>query len=144
MPAPERRRRLAVAGLLAYAAAAVAVLVSPVSPGAIVEALGSWMREDLGLVGFGQGWIEFVANIVLFLPLGVLLTLLLGRVWIALVLAVTLSVAVELVQFVLPARLPSVRDVLANGLGAAAGVLLAWLFIRRSRPGRPRATRRVR
>lgn len=144
MPAPERRRRLAVAGLLAYAAAAVAVLVSPVSPGAIVEALGSWMREDLGLVRFGQGWIEFVANIVLFLPLGVLLTLLLGRAWIALVLAVTLSVAVELVQFVLPARLPSVRDVLANSFGAAAGVLLAWPFIRRSRPGRPRATRRVR
>ncbi|WP_065571669.1 VanZ family protein [Microbacterium oleivorans] len=147
MSAPGTRRTAALIGLAAYALLAVVVLVSPLSPGAIVEAVDRVVRGALGAVGFGSGgfgtgWIEFALNIVLFLPVGALLTLWLGRPWRALAIAVVVSASAELVQVLLPARMPSLRDVLANAAGAGAGVLIVWLLIRPSR--RRRGTTRAR
>jgi VanZ family protein len=39
-----------------------------------------------------------------------------------------LSVSAELVQVLLPDRLPSLRDVVANASGAVIGAALAWLY----------------
>jgi len=144
MPAPDRRRRRALWGLVAYGVVAAVVLVSPVSPAAIIAAVGGFVRDDLGIAWFGQGWIEFVANILLFLPLGALLTVMWAKPWWSLLVAVALSVAAELVQLLLPARFPSLRDIVANAVGAAIGVLIGWLILRRSLHRPPTETMRAR
>lgn len=70
---------------------------------------------------------EVLANIVLFVPVGFLLTLVLGRPWLAVVLCVAGSVFIELGQdYWFVTRVPSVADVQHNGLGGALGVLVAW------------------
>lgn len=138
-----RRRSVLLAALVAYGLAALVLLLSPIGPGEIVGAVTAWVHDGLGWA-LPQGWIEFVANILLFVPLGFLLTALSPRPWWGVVLAVTVSVGVELVQVLLPARLPSPRDVLANALGAGVGAMLAGVFIiRPARRGRRRATTRA-
>lgn len=137
------RRRWVWWALAVYAFAAIAVLVAPVSYSKIVSAISAWLRTALGLGGFGAGWIEFGANVLLFLPLGLLLTLLFRRPWVGFIVALALSVSAELVQNLLPNRVASPRDVLANAFGAAVGAALAWLIIRHRRSARPTATTRA-
>ncbi len=74
-----------------------------------------------------------IANVALFVPLGVCLYLagLPGRRTIAL--AFVLSGAIELAQLAIPGRESSVADVLTNPSGAAAGVALAYWLPRRRR-----------
>lgn len=128
------RRSWAIAGLLAYGAVVALIVLLPVSYSGIVNGIGDWARYDLGLTSFGSGWIEFVANILMFAPLGFLLTVLFRHPWYGVVLALALSAAVEIVQIVIPSRQPSMRDVLANVLGAAVGAAVAWvLVVRRDR-----------
>lgn len=127
------RRSWAVGGLIAYGVAVALIVLLPVGYSGIVNGMGDWLRYDLGVTFFGSGWIEFVANILMFAPLGFLLTLLFRHPWYGIVLALTLSAAVELVQIVIPSRQPSLRDVLANVLGAAVGAAIGWLVVRRQR-----------
>lgn len=134
---PTRRTRWIVALLVVYAMLVAVVVLTPVSYAAIVHAIGEWLRDSMGLDWFGTGWIEFVANIVMFVPLGLLLTLLTRRHWFGMILALALSVAAELAQIVVPSRQPSLRDVVANVLGAAAGAAIAWAIVIR-REGRHR------
>lgn len=138
------RRRLVWWAMAAYALLAAAVLFAPVSYGEIVVAVGDAFRGAFGMSGFGYGWFEFAANILFFMPLGFLLTLLFRRPWLGALLAVALSVAAEAIQLALPGRLASPRDILANALGAIAGALIAWLIIRRPHGERPTETRRAR
>jgi glycopeptide antibiotics resistance protein len=126
-----RRRAWALAGLLIYCGIVGLIVLLPVSYSSIVNGIGDWMRYDLGWTFFGSGWIEFAANILMFVPLGLLLTLLFAHPWYGVVLALALSAAVELVQIVIPSRQASLRDVLANVIGAAIGAALAWLIVRR-------------
>src|SRR3546814_3602942 len=132
-----RRRRWVFAGLGIYLAAALVVLLSPVSPEAIVAAVTTWLRDDAGLSSVRQGWVEFAANIALFAPLGALVTLVFRRGWAGVVVALVLSAGVELAQTLLPGRLASPRDVLANVLGAAVGAA-AVLVLRAARRARRR------
>lgn len=71
--------------------------------------------------------IEFAANILLFVPLGLLLTLILTRNrWLVLPVAFLATVTIECVQaLLLDARTPSVLDIVANTAGACIGVVLA-------------------
>lgn len=127
----ERRRRHWVIGALsAYALVAGLILVLPVGYSGIVTAIAGAL-DSIGIGGFGSGWVEFTANIVMFVPLGFLLTLLLRHHWWGVTLAIALSVMAELAQIVIPARQPSLRDILANTLGAALGGALAWLLVLR-------------
>ncbi|MDL5352378.1 VanZ family protein [Microbacterium sp. zg-YB36] len=132
-------RRWVLGGLALYAVLVGLVLLLPVSYGAVVNALADALRRFSGLGAFGSGWIEFTANIVMFVPLGFLLTLLVRRHWLGVVVALTVSVAAELAQLLIPSREPSLRDVLANTLGAGLGAALAWLLVLR----RQRARRRL-
>lgn len=78
------------------------------------------------------GAIEFAANVLLFVPLGVCMVVLLGarRWWLAIVSGGVLSVAIELTQLLfLPGRSASVRDVLANTAGTALGVTIGLLLV---------------
>ncbi len=91
-----------------------------------------WISYDL---------IEFSANIVMFLPLGLFGALALpsGRRWLAMPIGMLLSVGIESAQAAgLPGRFASVSDVIANSSGAIVGYLLACLVLRLLRRPRPR------
>ncbi|MFJ6653886.1 VanZ family protein [Microbacterium sp. NPDC091313] len=128
-----RVRRGAALVLGVYAAVVVVVLLSPISPEVAVAWLTALLRDDVGWSAVRQGWVEFALNIALFVPLGLLVTMLFRRVWLGVVTALLLSVAAEAVQEFLPGRLASLRDVLANVVGAAIGAFIAWIILRRLR-----------
>jgi len=80
------------------------------------------------------GVVEQAPNVILFLPLGALVTRILGaRLWWGgVAVGFLLSVLVEVAQLVfLPARFPSVIDVAANTFGALVGALSVLLFMAR-------------
>ena len=69
--------------------------------------------------------IEFSANILLFVPLGVLLMLILRRRYLILPIAIVVTVAIECSQaLLLDKRTPSVLDIIANTAGACLGMLI--------------------
>lgn len=70
--------------------------------------------------------LEFVANIALFVPLGLFFVLLVGkrRWWLALALAMALTLGIELAQQFIPSRVADPRDILSNSLGAAIGIVI--------------------
>lgn len=85
--------------------------------------LPQWITFDL---------IEFSANIVMFLPLGLFGALALpsGRRWLAMPIGLLLTVGIESAQAAgLPGRYASVSDVVANTSGAILGYLLARLTL---------------
>ncbi len=133
---PARNRRAVVAALGVYAALVLVVLIAPVSYADIVHAIDAVLRDGLGLSWFGSGWIEFVANVLLFVPLGLLLALLFDRPWVGVAACLAVSVAVEVAQFVVPPRQASLRDVIGNTIGALIGAGIAWLLARRRGRGR--------
>ena len=77
--------------------------------------------------------LEFVANIALFVPFGVLGRLAFARPpwWAILLLGFATTVTIELVQSILPTRFSTVSDVIANTAGTALGVLAVRLVSRR-------------
>lgn len=69
---------------------------------------------------------EVLANVALFVPLGLLLAFVFRRATAAAVVCVLLSAGIELAQLLyLPSRVPSLADVEHNALGGALGALLA-------------------
>lgn len=125
------RVQIAVYGVVL---ALIAFWPSPVDQGAgpflrtITRAM-PWLTYDV---------IEFSANVVLFLPLGVILALALPTRRVLVVpIALGVTILIEAGQAVLLAqRTPSLRDVLANTLGAVIGLLLV-VVIERIRRGIP-------
>ncbi len=110
---------------------------------------GRWMFDFLS-EPWPRWWTAFdvVTNAVGYLPIGLLLTAWLARrlSWamlpaalLAAAGATALSLGLECLQALLPQRVPSRLDVLANGGGAAAGALLAVLLGRRRIERWPRA-----
>ena len=74
--------------------------------------------------------IEFLANIGLFVPLGVFLLLLVGsRLWlVALMAGIVLTSMIESVQREIPGRVSDPRDVAANSIGMFLGIALAMVL----------------
>ena len=71
------------------------------------------------------GGVDFVLNVVLFVPLGLGLAALVGRTGLVMILALGVTVAIEFLQWrIIPGRDSSLGDVTANALGAATGALL--------------------
>jgi VanZ family protein len=108
------------------------VVFLPAREAGRVTGIVGWLAEALATFGVPRDpaavVLEFLANVVLFAPLGVLLVLAFPGVrWWAVVLAgFLLSVGIELVQLAIPSRVSSVSDVVANTAGTALGLLLAW------------------
>jgi glycopeptide antibiotics resistance protein len=73
--------------------------------------------------------VEFLANVAMFVPIGVFFLLLFGRrLWIlAVLVGVVLTFGIEFAQLFLPARVPDVRDLVANSAGAVIGVIAALI-----------------
>lgn len=69
--------------------------------------------------------LEFLANVAMFVPIGLFFLLLLGRRrwWLAVIAGVVLTLVIEGAQSYLPARVTDVRDIVANSLGGLVGVL---------------------
>ena len=74
--------------------------------------------------------LEFLANIALFVPVGMFLMLLFGTRlwWVALGASFAMTSAIEFAQRSIPGRVPDERDLLANGMGAVIGVLIALIL----------------
>lgn len=98
--------------------------------------LGQRTRPFVWCLGCGPNWLaDFIANVVLFAPLGA--TLVYARLPLARAMAIGLamSIVIELMQRVGVAtgRTPALADIVANTLGAAAG---AWAVARAGGIGR--------
>lgn len=84
--------------------------------------------------------LEFLANIGLFVPVGGFVVLLIGARWwwVALLGCLALTGFIESAQQVIPGRVPDERDLLANSVGGAIGVLVALVL---TAPGEVRHSR---
>ena len=92
-----------------------------------VHGAPGWVRYSL---------VEFVANIALFMPVGLFVTLMTGvrGWWLAVLVGFAASCTIELGQLIfLPDRLATMSDVIANTVGAAAGALLGLVLLRGGR-----------
>lgn len=99
-------------------------------PTPVDRAAGSfllWLGRVVPLLTYAR--VEFGANMLLFVPFGMLVAWLLPvRRYLAIGLGLVVSAGIEFVQWAaLPARTPSIYDVLANTIGATAGFLLTLL-----------------
>ena len=90
--------------------------------------------------------LEFLANIALFVPVGVFLLILFGARfwWLAGVGSFALTFAIESAQTQIPGRVSDERDLVANTLGGLIGVAVALVLtmpatLRRRRARRARA-----
>jgi hypothetical protein len=115
--------------LFVYLAALACITLTPagsVEPAASVLA---GLADTLGAID-GLHWVDFgvveaVANVALFVPMGVLVLLLLGRErwWAAIAVGVIASCWIELAQAVLlPTRVADPADLAWNSVGTAVGV----------------------
>ena len=99
----------------------------------------SWLTYDRA---------ELLANVALFVPVGLFLLLLFGTRlwWVAGAAAIALTSAIELAQRSIPGRVPDERDIAANTLGALIGIVIGVVLtlpatLRRSRDARARRER---
>ncbi|WP_295833134.1 VanZ family protein [uncultured Microbacterium sp.] len=132
-----KRRR---AGLVAVSCVyAVAVWWMTLRPSIYDAEVGGILRRLLDALqqSPATAWITFdvvesPANVVMFVPLGLLVIAWRGRWWHGILLGLTVSCAIEITQLVfLPTRVADVGDVVANTLGATLGVLLGRVLSRR-------------
>ncbi|MGP3535726.1 VanZ family protein [Microbacterium sp. RD1] len=131
--AVRRRVTRARVALAAYLLLLGASVLLPIGPMAVVRAVAGQLREA-GAWFVRDGWVEVAANIVMFVVLSFLLVLSMRRrPALGLLIACTLSVLIEAAQMLLPARVPSLRDILANVAGALLGYLLARFLLARGR-----------
>lgn len=95
-----------------------------VAPGGFVQGLLSLLHGIGVPAWFDHSSLEFVANIGMFVPLGVLLGLSLRRdaTWLGWTLPVALTLLIEGGQALfLPERVADVRDLIANAVGGWIG-----------------------
>ena len=133
---PLRGLRWVSAGLLVAFLAAIAVItVTPGPPVAdgqrdLIAFLARAHTQGLPQwVTFGK--VEFGANVLMFVPIGLFGALALPRArWLIVPAAVAMSAVIEAVQAAgLPARDGTARDVIANGVGALIGYLVATVVL---------------
>ncbi|THG32341.1 VanZ family protein [Naasia lichenicola] len=75
--------------------------------------------------------VEFAANIAMFAPIGMFFVLLFGRArwWLAMLLSVALSCAIELAQLLFfTTRVADVRDIVSNSTGAIVGAVVVLIL----------------
>jgi VanZ family protein len=94
----------------------------------------------------GYSEMEHLANVALFVPVGIFLLLLFGAGgwWLAALASFAMTGGIEYAQHYIPGRVPDARDLQANGLGALIGIGVALVLtlpatLRRRRRRRLRA-----
>lgn len=132
LPPPRRITRgvAAIVGILLFAALAMLTLTPPRIEDRMPNLLDRVVEEvhQLGWNRLGFTELEVLANVLVFVPVGALAFVLLPRrIWVvSLFTGPAISVMIEGIQRVaLPHRAATVSDVVANSIGATAGVALA-------------------
>ena len=131
--------------LLAYIVVVLVITMwpSPPDPGSnpLLLRLLDWAHGAGLPAAFDLVTAEVVANVAMFVPLGLLLatSARVSRPWLAVAVGLALSAAIETVQIALPGRHPTVQDVVANTAGAALGAA-AVVAVRALRRRRARRT----
>jgi glycopeptide antibiotics resistance protein len=123
---------------------------APTSSELVLRVLARLQRfEELSWLTYGRA--EFLANIALFVPVGVFLLLLFSPRfwWIAAVAGLAMTSAIETAQRSIPGRVPDERDIVANTLGALVGIVLGLVLtlpatLRRNRKRREQRALRQR
>jgi hypothetical protein len=130
-------RRAAGTALVAYVAFLAAGTLGA-SPGRLFAEAAVRLRRIGPLDWVMTSDVERAANVLLFVPAGLLLCYLLPRTsrWLVWLICVAASIGVEAAQLLLPRRDASSVDVVTNSTGAALGVLLHAVLPGRHRPGR--------
>lgn len=128
-------RFLVGCALMAYAAVLLFILFSPSSdvPSGLVEkGMSLGVRLDAPEAWVERARVEFGLNVLAFLPISLLGSLLRPTItvstWIAL--GFVGSMLVEAIQTTMPDRMATHSDVVANTLGAALGAMVAWALVR--------------
>jgi glycopeptide antibiotics resistance protein len=144
-----RQHPLLTLATVLYLAAVGWITLGP-QPTGLVHASGilqilGLLQEHPSLDWIRYSDIEFAANVAMFGPIGLFLLLLLGRSrwWMALLAGPLLSLGIETAQLFIPGRVPDVRDLVSNSLGAVlgvvAGLVITWpAAVRRRRVERAR------
>ncbi|WP_136055487.1 VanZ family protein [Microbacterium sp. K24] len=112
----------------------------------LVGIIARWVA-DAGIASYARSAfvLEILANVALFVPIGLLLVLAWPRlrVWQAVLIGALMSVLIETVQGVMPSRFPTLSDVIANTTGTLIGALIVAIILSLAGVGRPATTRRL-
>ncbi|MEV8218573.1 VanZ family protein [Microbacterium sp. NPDC077391] len=106
----------------------------PVDSGPQARGLVQWIIRNVP--GMTYGRLEFASNVAMFVPFGAGFAVLSRRRWAVVLLTLLAAASIEFGQaLLLPARTPSLLDVLANGFGACLGVIAiaVWQRVRERR-----------
>ncbi|MFS0892916.1 VanZ family protein [Microbacterium sp. 179-I 3D3 NHS] len=98
----------------------------------LVGIIAHWVA-DAGIASFQRSAfvLEILANVALFVPVGLLLLLAFPRlrVWQAVVVGGLMSLLIEGVQALMPTRIPAVSDLIANTSGTLIGALIVAVIL---------------
>lgn len=97
--------------------------------------LAQYVSENFGIaLSTSYTVFEFLANIALFVPFGLLLAAAWPRTspWMVILIGYAASATIELVQTLLPSRYPTLSDVIANTLGTIIGCVVARMALQLS------------
>lgn len=140
MPRPSALATAARVLLVPYAIALALIVWLPDSAASrvtgIVFRLARFVSEQAGIsLSATYTVFEFAANIALFVPFGLLLAAGWPRTnaWWIILLGFSASAAIELVQTMIPGRVTTLSDVIANTLGTIIGCCAVRLFAPRVR-----------
>ncbi|TQL48617.1 glycopeptide antibiotics resistance protein [Homoserinimonas aerilata] len=130
------RRRLTMLLLVVYAAFVMVITLTPQMPGSgFVGRVVHRVLASLHARGLFESvnflTIEFLGNILMFVPLGIFVALLVSRRhwWVLLFLGTIFSGVIELGQLLfLPDRFPEVRDLISNSTGFLLGATASVTF----------------
>ena len=118
--------------------------VAPTSSELAMRVLARLQRYDeLSWLTYDRA--EYLANVALFVPVGLFLLLLFGTRywWVAGAAAIALTSLIETAQRSIPGRVPDERDIAANTMGAVVGIVVGVVLtlpatLRRNRIRRAR------
>jgi glycopeptide antibiotics resistance protein len=102
---------------------------APTSSELVLRVLARLQRyEELDWLTYDRA--ERLANVALFVPVGLFLVLLFGSRlwWLALAAGITLTSFIESAQHAIPGRVPDSTDVVNNTLGTVAGIVLGLVL----------------
>jgi len=136
--APPRSRLRLWLGLIGLASTLLVVLLATLWPtpldqgyeGAVNRFMSVLYRSGVPL-WFGYNKLEFTANIIMFVPIGFLVSLLLPQRiwWLAIIICPAFSVGIEMTQATfLSARFATPLDVASNSIGALIGITVAMIL----------------
>jgi glycopeptide antibiotics resistance protein len=129
-------RRVTVGATFVYLVALVAIAFWPVrvdeNAGDLLYRLFTWLYRHGAPRWLNYDFLEFSANVILFIPVGLFVVILAGarRWWLGILAGLVTSCAIEVGQLMfLPARSATVVDVVANTSGAVLGTVLAVMAL---------------